>query len=131
MPLVALAHRPLAVVGHLDRPAREQRGQGRAGADDRRRVVLAAEAAAHGRADDLDAGQGQAEEFGDEAARGIRVLHAAAHLDDAVGADAAEGGLGLEVGVLDEGRAEFLLDDEAPTRRSRGRCRPGGSRGGG
>ena len=40
------------------------------------------------------------------------MLHAAAHLDHAVVAHGAERGLGLEVGVLDERRAEFLLDDE-------------------
>jgi len=124
MALVALAHRPLPVVGQLHRPAGEPRRQGGAGADDGGGVVFAAEAAAHGDGADLHVGQRHAEQRRREAAGAERVLHGAVDLHHAVGARHGHRRLGFQVGMLDERGAERLFHDDVGYGEPRGHVAP-------
>ena len=113
MALVALAHGPVAVINHLHRATEQLRRERRPRADDGRRVVLAAEAAAHRRADDFDFRKRHAQTRRHKPPRAERMLHAAVNFDHGVRrARHANRRLGFHVSVLDGLRLKLFLDDE-------------------
>lgn len=122
--LIAFAHGPLALVDDFHRPSDRPRGQGGPGAHDSRRVVLAAEAAAHGRIENLDSGEKTPQGRGDEAPRRKGMLHAPVNLHYSVRARNGHRRFGLHIGMFDELGREALVEDEVAARKGRLRVAP-------
>ncbi len=113
MSLVTFTNRPFACVRAFHGLARQFSGEGCSRGDDRNRIVLAAESAAHRCADNFHVGKPSSEHGINETPRAERMLHARINFYHAVVPRIAYRGLGLHIRVLDELSLKNLFEYQA------------------